>query len=297
MKKIPLFKSLIIILASCLCTASLAYFSWSFVHDVKQKRDQDVRFNIIAIAQKCTKGQPLKTAYFAEWLNLSVDMPANLYKFDLPDAKKRLQASPLIASGNLKKIAPNTLFIEYETREPVAFLDDFTNTAIDIYGFIFPFKPFFTPKKLPKIYLGLSNYENSNANELAGWGKSLTGYRFETALKVYRLLMQYKSGSGRTEIIKIDTSKAFDLSYGQREIVVVLHDYVTKDSNGITGSVRYPRMLRLSTEHYVQQLANYFMLKNKFLNESGQIPENASEASLRIIDLRVSDLAFVYQES
>src|SRR5262249_46674834 len=154
----------------------------------------------------------------------------------------------------------NTLFIEYETREPIAFLEDFKNTAIDFHGYIFPFKPFFSPKQLPKIYLGLSAYDYLPGIQDKGikWGKSLSEYRLDIALKIYRLLMEYKKGNERTEIIKIDTSKAFDLSYGQREIVVILEEYMVQNED-VLNLVKNKRMLRLSTERFSQELANYFV--------------------------------------
>ena len=74
--------------------------------------------------------------------------------------------SPLIKKASIKKIPPGTLYIEYQMRVPLAYLGDYTNTALDEEGYLFPFSPFFTPKKLPIIYLGLQQDD-------AQWGMTL----------------------------------------------------------------------------------------------------------------------------
>ncbi len=302
-KKIPIGKAFIILLTSMMFSGSLALGGYFFIQNIKNKRLNDARFNITAIAQNCTKGQPLKTGYFAEELNLSLDKPSNLDLFDLIEAKKKMLASPLIRAVGLKKRLPNILYIEYETREPIAFLADFTNTVVDIHGVSFPFKPFFTPKKLPKIYLGLSEFVESNVKpgyESGGWGKPLKGYRVELAFKIYKLLKHYFN-TDAIEIIKIDTSKAFALSYGQREIVVVLEEHIPATSEKGSDIIAYPRMLRLSTGGYSQELSHYLALRNKWLNSSdNKAPATSKDtlkAPLMIIDLRLSNLAYIYQQS
>ncbi len=41
-------------------------------------------------------------------------------------------------------------------RTPYAYIGEFANTAIDKEGYLFPFRPFFTPKNLPILYIGLN---------------------------------------------------------------------------------------------------------------------------------------------
>jgi hypothetical protein len=218
-----------------------------------------------------------------------------LYPFDLTKAQKRLLASPLIQAAKITKNFPNTLYIEYETREPIAFLDDFTNTAVDIHGFLFPFKPFFTPKKLPKITVGMTEFGESKSrpgSESGSWGEPLKGYRAEIAFKIYKLLMQY-GYADTANIIKIDTSKAFALSYGQREIVVVLEENLPVMNEKEPAVAACRRMLRLSTGGYPQELSNYLILRKELLKLSKKGKTSGSD-NTTVIDLRLPHLAFIY---
>ena len=125
----------------------LGYRHWN------TKRMTDEACRIIAIVQTGPEKEALKTAYLAELLNLSVDKPTQLYALNLKKAEERLLASPLIASVELKRIPPGTLYIDYTVRKPIAWLADYNNTALDAGGYLFPAAPFFTPKQLPEIYL------------------------------------------------------------------------------------------------------------------------------------------------
>lgn len=289
--KIPLGKALAIICASVCVSLSLGWGGYYFFKKVREERFVDPRFHITAIAQVCMKGQILKTGYFAEYLELSVDKPQNIYRYDLKEANRKLLASPLVKQAEIKKIPPNTLYIEYETREPIAFLDDVKNTAIDSQGYLFPYKPFFTPQRLPKITIGISDVEEGLSGlekGAAAWGQSLHGCRIDMAFKIYKLLKQYAKTSELT-VIKIDASKAFALSFGQREIIVVLEDHGSRQANDTGRGHTYA--LRLSTERYSQELANFILLRRSLL-KAPPVPQ--PPVSWSVIDLRLPDLAYIH---
>ena len=96
---IPMGRALAIILASLCVSLGLGLGGYFFVKKIKNDLFKDNRFNITAIAQVCSKGQNLKSGYLAEWLDLSVDKPENLYHYDLKAAKEKLLAKSVDTMG------------------------------------------------------------------------------------------------------------------------------------------------------------------------------------------------------
>src|SRR5206468_998734 len=84
--------------------------------------------------------------------------PKNLYALDLKEAAKALLSSPLIRNAKVKRLPPNTLYVEYEVRKPVCWLADYKNVAIDQEGYLLPGAPFYPPQQMPEIYLGLPSF-------------------------------------------------------------------------------------------------------------------------------------------
>ncbi len=257
-----------------------------YMNYVRYKRVHDPRYKVVAIAQRSADVEILPTAYLAELMELSTDRPSNLYKIKTKDLELKLGRSALIKHAEVTKINPGTVLVDYTLRKPIAFLGDFSNTALDEEGVLVPFKPYFTPKKLPTIYLGL------NEDEEGTWGKPLQSTRATLALHLYKLITTQCCGE-RSQLLRIDVSKAQALSYGQRQIVVIMEERIEKNQ----GLFVYPRMLRLSTENYRQELANYLILR-EHLNRA---PEETAQtgtvlAPLAIIELRVPHLAFIKQK-
>ena len=98
--------------------------------------------------------EALDSEYLIEVLDLSVDKPALFKTFDTKAAEDKLYADSLIEQVAVKKIKPNMVYIDYTLRKPIAKASDFYNAALDKEGVLFPIHPFFSPKKLPEIYLG-----------------------------------------------------------------------------------------------------------------------------------------------
>lgn len=263
-RKIPLRKALLLIALSILLVSGSATGAFLLYHQFYNQNRHDPRFHITAIAQKNPETKSLSNAFFAEWLGLRRGTPINLYRFNLKEGEKKLKEIPLIKEGTIKKIKPGTLFVEYRLRLPIAYIGDYSNTALDVEGVLIPFEPFFTIKNLPIFYLGIE--------EEPKWGDKLESPKLHLAKEIYDIL-RFNINAGKVK--QIDVSKAFALSYGQRQVVVELE-----------GKKKTKHLLRLNPEDYPQQLSNYLALQD-YLNS------HSSEGEIVIIDLRIPHLAFI----
>ena len=173
--------------ASILIALSLL-FSFTLFAFFRSIGDQPV----VAIVQE-PQTYELQTTCLAELLELSTDHPLSFSHFPLKEASQRLSQYPFIASANVQKIRPNILYIRYALREPIAIVGNFSNTAIDATGKLFPIAPFYKPLKLPTVYLE------------------------ENTLDKMLYILQYA-------VEMIDFTSANDNSLGKREIVVHMQD-------------------------------------------------------------------------
>ncbi len=191
--------------------------------------------------------EALKSEHLEELLDICFDQPQNLYSYSTLEGEKKLIQSALIKEVKLTKEYPNSLIIDYTTREPIAYLSDYENLVVDQDGVLFPLSPFFTPKVLPEVYLGIKI-------EPFKYGK-LCDEKLELALKILNLFEQYHI-KGLT-IKKIDISKLRVESLGQQEIVITLIEEL--------GKKNYLRFLRLTHDHYPEELEHFFSLKQMSL--------------------------------
>jgi hypothetical protein len=283
---VPLRKAIgIIFLSTVLVSGSSAFFLGLYQY-IKQGRVNDSKYDILAIVQSTSEKEPLKTVYLSELLNLSTDQPTNIYRFNVTQGEQKLTSSPLIKKAKIKKIYPGTLYIHYISRIPVAYLTDYSNTAIDKDGIPIPFKPFFTPKILPEIYLGLEQTLESDF-----LGNAIQNKNLVIALKLLNYLNVYFI-SDQSTLKRIDVSQANAQSYGQKQIVVIMEDKIDKIKNGIPVLQKVLRILRLSPKGYKEELANYLTLrKYLMLKESTENGNQSSDS--KIIDLRIPGLAFI----
>lgn len=251
-KKIPLKWAILFIFLSIVgvtTTATSVFYLWKYRAE-SEKRDP--AFNLVTLIQRYEGPNKVETNYLADLLGLSADQPVNFHSFSVKEKESAIQKNPLFKEIYLKKIRPGKLLIQYQVRSPVAFLGEFTNTAIDSEGVLIPYKPFFKSKALPIIYMGLEEMH---------WGDSVKSPKLEIAFSIAELLKTRGAVP-----VKIDVSKMYALSYGQRQIVVKL------------DNLHY---LRLSPKNYQVEIENYLLLKNT-------IP-----AQSVVIDLRIQQLAFV----
>lgn len=296
MTKVPLKKALWIIVLSTFLISGTGALCIMYFNYVKSKRLTNDAYNILAIVQTCSEKEPLKTVYLAELMQLSHDRLCNLYAFNVKEAKENLLKSPLIKEVEVQKILPGTVYVNYASRTPVAYLTDYSNTALDKEGIPIPFKPFFTPKNIPEITLGLEMDLDASHGV---WGRPIHDRRLELALEVNSYISKRFSGE-QIILKKIDVSQAYASSYGQRQLVVVFEEARKNSKARNSKPINQQHMLRLSTENYKQELLNYRVLKKEILS-SDKIPaisegENGLLNPLLepiIIDLRVPRLAFI----
>lgn len=264
--------------------ASVALISYRLVLNA---RLHDKDYDIDIIVQTGPKVEALSTAYLAELMDLCIDVKTNSYAFDSKKAERKLLASPLIKRAKVTKVYPNTVFVDYTVREPKAMLYDYLNCAIDEEGYLFPLSPFFTPKKLPEIYLGLLPFgqEDEFGKKGGSFNKPLDLGEIKLA---FSIIDHFEKSPLR--LLRVDVSNAFSDSWGRREIVLVIED--------VDGSYRFSRILRLITQNYEDDLQRYTLIRTKLIEDAlAKMDLNERKTIIKgpglIIDLRIQDLAYV----
>lgn len=207
------------------------------------------------IIQTGPQKESLKTTYLAELMQISADHPVKAFDFDLSLAQKRLLSSPVIKEAIVKLIRPDTIYIDYTIRQPIVWFSDFENLGLDEEGYPFPVFPFFTPKNLPSVYLGVQQITPN---------QPLMDQKIQLSLKLLKVLFNM---SFHAKLI--DVSKAFHESLGIQEIVVTIEE---------EKNIKY---LRLTPKNFNQELANYTELRKRLPSKT------------QMIDLRISHLAFI----
>lgn len=224
-----------------------------FCFYLRQKSTNENTHPLQAIIQTGPQYNILQSVALAEILDLSEDDPKSLETFDLQVAKKKLLDSFVIRKVELKKIKPNLLYIDYEARNPIAFLEDFTNVAFDEEGIFFPYLPFFSCRDLPHVFLGGGFHH---------WGEKMDPVYVSLVKDIFTKIPP-------EEIKRVDLSKAAERSLGKKQIVLVL---------------RSERTLRLSVENYAEELNRYLILEDKVLKHN---------AGLYLVDFRTPEVAYI----
>jgi cell division septal protein FtsQ len=237
---------------------------------------------ITSLIQTGPQKLALSTSYLAELLGLSSDRPPLAKRFNLKAASQALLRSPLISQAKLKLLKPGTLYVDYTVRQPLAWLEDYQNIALDQEGYLFPFAPFFAPKNLPALYLGLSPFIE--------WSKPLTGKHMDLFFSLLDCI------GDQMAIVRIDLSHALDPSCGSREIVLITEDLFTQHIEGQDVEFHQKRLLRLPTKHFEKQLGNYLKLRPSLLAEEQKnaLPTGPiTTLPEKVLDFRLGHLAFI----
>jgi hypothetical protein len=216
----------------------------------------------VALAQTTSERAKLACWQLAEMLNLSQNAAQNLYSFDPRAAEKRLLAFPIFKRASCHRLRPGIVHVDYLLREPFARLTDLDNVAIDREGNLFPLAPYYTPKCLPELFVGIDSF--------SGWN-ALSSREAALAMKIMGHIECSFPASIRT--LRIDTHAAFHSSAGPREVVIVLEDNVK-------------RYLRLKSDLFEETLRHYLALRDTFCSLQ-------KEAKEQVIDLRCPNIALV----
>ncbi|MCH9634190.1 MAG: Cell division protein FtsQ [Chlamydiae bacterium] len=263
-KKVKPLYAFLSIFASILVFSGLPLLFINLRNEKKSLYKIQKRYQIKEIIQKGPVKEALKTVYLSEILDLSIDHPQNLFAFDTKRAEQLLLSTGVISSARVTKIKPNTIEVDYEVREPIAYLGDYTNTVMDSEGVIFPLTPYYTPKVLITIYLGIKI-------DPFTYGK-IEHEKMELALKIYQLIARLNLHKG-VFIDQIDLSKLSSESLGKQEIVLTLYETL--------GGESYIRYIRLSKNNYEEELMNFLDLK------AMNLPKNL------VVDLRMLPNAYL----
>ncbi len=297
-------QSLFCLVGSTALTTTLFFSGYLIFQKMKKDRSQDPQYLIQSIVQTGPEKEALKSAYLAELLDLSFDRPTNLFACNLKKAEEKLLSSPLIAKAHVQRMSPHSLYIDYEVRKPIARLRDYENIGIDRDGFLFPLSPFFSPKELPEIYLGLPPFgqpEDSQGRAGGLWKTPIHNRYFDLALQILHFL-EGSSWRMGLKIKRIDVSNAYAPSLGQREVVLLTEEELLVERKEGKVQCVFPKILRLSTKDYMQQLKSFFLLQKSMLDDYRKQISLSEEPpsgvfNPRIIDLRIPQLAFVENKS
>ena len=294
----PLQKSLFILIGSTLLTLSVSIGGYTLFRYMRQSKLHSKEYEIAAIVQTGPEKEALKSSYLAELLDLSLDAPTNLYAVDSKKLALQLLASPLIKSCEIKKLFPNTLYIDYETRKPLAWIADYRNIAIDAEGYLLPVSPFLPPKEIPELYLGLPAFgapEDGQGRKGGLWNTPLENQHLRVALDVLRIFEGSQWHEG-LKLLRIDVSNAFAPTLGRREIVLFTEECITVEQKGKPLNFVFPKILRLGSKRYQEQLDHFFTLRKTMAADYRKqlaMQETSTHFAPRIIDLRIEQLAFV----
>ena len=268
MRKISLSRALLYISLSVVIIWGSLFVSVWYWKKTLLLRNNDSHSLVSAIVQTKTQQDTLSCSYLAEILNFSQDKPSNIYTLDVASLNKTLNAYPVVAEAFITKMLPDTLHIAYTLKEPIAYLADYDNIVVDAYKHVFPLRPFFSHKRLPKLYTGLTLQKNFLEEPIEDNACAL-------ALKVLSFLENMQEPYFR--VLHIDTKDVFSESLYRGQMVVSLE---CAYENNV-----FQVLIRCTAKKYEEQLNRVFstgsLLFAKVIEE---------KASLLIVDARFDEM-------
>ncbi len=282
---LPVWQSIFWIVGSALFFSGASHKLIQFYLVKKSKKEIPIIQEVSYIVQTSFQKEALHSDYLAELLELSKDKPTLFKQFNEKEAKKKLLDSPVFQDAIIKKISPDIVYIDYSIRKPVGWALDFLNTVVDKDGYLFPMVPFFSPKKLPEIYLGQDGVQDSCLGAEPSFKHPLKGKYMDLALRV----LEFFNGCEKDffTVQRVDVSLAFFPTLGKKGVVVVLENELRDPQS---KSIHF---LKLSRLHFSKEIANYLKLRPHLLEVEKERVLMGDILKERVIDLRLSQLAFV----
>ncbi len=242
-----------------------------------QKNNRDERRNpdlfIRGIYQTGLQKEALSTVRLSELLGISVDFPIHYLDFNEKEAEKKLKSYPFFKEVQIEKRKPGAIYIDYTLREPIAIVKDYSDCAIDLEGVFFPYRAFYTTKKLPEIYYGA--IESDLTQELK-----------ELSLETLQIAEQFLKGQGY-QIECVDVSKAFIENYPKQEIVLSIKT--------VASQFHFSYYLRLKPIDLNKQFSNFLVLSKELAKQEKLFVKlhQSKKPKSKIIDLRIDGMALI----
>lgn len=282
-----LFGSLIL---SALCSS---VGLWAYGR-ILEKKANDPNYYLKKIIQTGPDKQALTTDVLVEILGLN-KVQSNYYSFSTQAAEKALEGHMLIQKAHVKKVYPDTLYIDYTARAPFFRLLDYSNAALDSQARLIPLKPFFRPGSLCPVYLGLPTF----GSEGLVWGVDLEGKKVDLVYELYDFFSSDPKAK-RFSIERLDVSRAFRASRGQREVVVYLKHQKKAEKNGRLFLGVHTWILRLPKEQYAARFSDFCELVEGLVDQDletleldAPIDAGTIHFKAKIIDLRIEDVCLI----
>lgn len=252
---------------SCAVTLAVGSAGWMVWQQILTMRAEDPAYQLAAIIQTGPEVEVLPTGYLEELLGLSQDHPINLYRLPLASLKARLLASPCIAHAEVTRVPPKALRICYEARQPVAICADLQNALLDTEGVLLPYQPYFRPRRLPKVFLGIIPSQSRNLSSEI-WGKRIPQQLAHLANQILtHRLWQH------ADLQWLDLAHGLDENLSAREIIAKCR----------LPHLATPTWIRLASSHWQEGLSE--------LRSLSEQPEMLK--GIGTIDLRMPKMAIL----
>ncbi len=295
-RSIPVKKALFLILFSMVVTTLLFFCGCFYFRYIGKRKSADAQLSVRVIAQHCYSKEPLLALHLSEMVGLSVDKPVHLYGIKKELLEARLRSFPIVKEASVRLLEPGVVFIDYSLREPIAFLADYENRALDDEGYIFPVLPYLAPKILPELILGSSLLQEEVEQEVHKSSSTFVskvpkvqGMHIKLAFSILQYLKQQYSHRG-IRVLFVDVQKAF-LPSADQEIVL-----------GFMSNKQY--LVRINSSFWKEGIQRFFFLYPLYIESALKKQALKQNSSLKpaplltwtatdqvIVDLRMPKLA------
>ncbi len=228
------------------------------------QRTNDPAWQISHIVQQ--GNQPLPSGFLSHALRL----PMAFDSLHVKRAEEQLKSWPIFDSVRVRKKAPGAVIVDYTLRKPIAAVGQFSNAAFDAEGIVFPLQPFYTPKRLPKVFFV---------------GDQPTPREMEMTLAIKEALNDLEPSP---RLISIDLQAMSHPNPACREIVVMVMDERIQAAH----IIEQPILLRLPSEGTEEALLRLEQLRAVIQKRAGDAQTSLKAAGVTV-DLRLPSSAYL----